>query len=366
MGHPIGYARTRDGVNIAFTELGRGEPLIYLTSLPWSNFAVGFSNPLTSLHPEEVARAVRLIVYDARGCGLSDHGVADLTLDGFARDIDAVAEATGHERFSLYGSADASRVMIHYAATHPERVKRLVLWVPSVSASRLGRDAGLRMIASLAGDWELYIRTVSHAVVGSWDADRAPYAAAWADVMRASIRQDEFGRFREAMRGHDVSADLPRVQAPTLVLGREDVMAYTVEVVREVAAGIPSARLVVTPGNWLLPCTGDDVTREVVRFMRMTDGAISGGAQLPEPRDERVVSPSPNGSTPALSTRELEVLALLAEGMTNAQIAEALVVAPATVSRHVHNLLNKLGMNRRAEAAVYAARHGLAESGSTA
>ena len=68
----------------------------------------------------------------------------------------------------------------------------------------------------------------------------------------------------------------------------------------------------------------------------------------------------------ALSPRELEVLALLSEGMTNAQIADALVVAPATASRHVHNILNKLGMSRRAEAAVYAARHGLAESAARA
>ncbi|HEY7802412.1 MAG TPA: alpha/beta fold hydrolase [Dehalococcoidia bacterium] len=366
MGYPIRYARTSDGVNIAYTELGAGEPLIYLTALPWSNFAVGFSNPLTSLHPEAVAEAVRLIVYDARGCGLSDHGVDDLTLDGFARDIDAVAHASGHERFALYGSADASRVMIHYAAVHPERVTRLVLWVPSVSPSRLQNDDRLRAVTSLAArDWELYLRTLSHAVVGGWDADRAPFAAAFADMMRGSIRQDEFVRFRDAMRTHDVSGDLAAVQAPTLVLGREDVMLYTVPVVREVAAGISSARLVVSPGNWLLPCTADDVTREVVRFMRMEEPALPE-MTLRTPAHSEPMPSTRNGNGVALSPRELEVLALLSEGMTNAQIADALVVAPATASRHVHNILNKLGMSRRAEAAVYAARHGLAESAARA
>ncbi len=367
MSYQIRYARTTDGVNIAYTELGQGEPLVYLTALPWSNFAVGFSNPLTSLHPEAVAEAVRLIVYDARGCGLSDHAVDDLTLAAFARDIDAVTQAAGHERFALYGSADASRVMIHYAAVHPERVTRLVLWVPSVSPSRLQSDAGLRAVTSLAArDWDLYLRTLSHAVVGGWDADRAPFAAAFADVMRGSIRQDEFFRFRDAMRTHDVTDDLAAVQAPTLVLGREDVISYTVPVVREVAAGIPSARLVVSPGNWLLPCTGDDVTREVVRFMRMQAPELPEIALRRTQPSEPTAWPPRNGIGVALSPRELEVLALLSEGMTNAQIADALVVAPATASRHVHNILNKRGMSRRAEAAVYAARHGLAESAARA
>jgi pimeloyl-ACP methyl ester carboxylesterase/DNA-binding CsgD family transcriptional regulator len=363
MPYPIRYARTDDRVNIAFCELGEGEPLIYLTALPWCNFSVGFSNPQTIRHQEEVAEAVRLIVYDARGCGLSDHDAADLTLDGFVRDIDAVADAAGHDRFAIYGSADASRVMIHYAVMRPERVTRLILWVPSVSSARLREDAGLRSVTSLADrDWELYLRTLSHAVVGGWDAERAPYAAAFADMMRGSIRPDEFVRFRTAMRTHDVTADLGAVQAPTLVLGREDVMAYTVPVVREVAAGIPSAQLVVSPGNWLLPCTGDDVTREVVRFMHRQDAALPETPVRSVGRGEQVASQMDRTDHDArLSPRELEVLTLLSHGKTNAEIADVLFVAPATASRHVHNILNKLGMSRRAEAAAYAARRGFAE-----
>ncbi len=53
----------------------------------------------------------------------------------------------------------------------------------------------------------------------------------------------------------------------------------------------------------------------------------------------------------ALSARELQVLALLSHGKMNAEIAGDVVVAPATAARHVHNILNKLGMSHRAEAA---------------
>ena len=61
----------------------------------------------------------------------------------------------------------------------------------------------------------------------------------------------------------------------------------------------------------------------------------------------------------ALSAREREVLALVAAGKTNREIAEKLVVAEATAARHVHNILNKLDLANRVEAATWAARHGL-------
>jgi DNA-binding NarL/FixJ family response regulator len=308
-----------------------------------------------------------MIVYDARGTGLSDHDADDLTLDGFVRDIDAVAKASGHERFSLYGSLDSSRVMIRYAAQRPERVARLVLWLPSVSPERLRGDPGLRAVTSLASrDWELYISTLSHAVIGGWDAERAPFAAGYAEVMRHSLRQHEFPRFLDAMREHDVSADLARVQAPTLVLAREDASSYTVPVVREVAAGIPGARLVVVPGNWLLPCTDEEMpgevktSREIISFM--TEQKARTAEQPIAPAHNGHNGHTPNDGASQLSPREREVLALLSQGKTNAQIAAHLVVAPATASRHVHNILQKLGMNRRAEAAAYAARAGLAEA----
>jgi pimeloyl-ACP methyl ester carboxylesterase/DNA-binding CsgD family transcriptional regulator len=362
MPYPIRYARTADGVNVAYLDLGSGEPLIYLPSLPWANAAMMLERPLVSRHPEELATVLRLLPYDPRGCGLSDHDAEDLTLDGFVRDIDAVADAAGLECFALYGSADGSRVAIRYAAERPERVSKLVLWVPSVSPERLWDDPVMAVLRSLRRqDWETYLRTVAHAVVGGWDAERAPYAAAFAEVMAGSMRPDEFPRFARAMREHDVQADLGRVQAPTLVLTRDQVALYSLPVVREVAAGIPGARLVVSPGNWLLPCTDDAVTREIASFMGAeqpaavaTSGASDGA---PYPFD----AAHTDGAS-VLSAREVEVLALVAEGMTNAQIADQLVVAPATASRHVHNILTKLGMSRRAEAAAYAAMKGLTQA----
>jgi two-component system response regulator DevR len=67
----------------------------------------------------------------------------------------------------------------------------------------------------------------------------------------------------------------------------------------------------------------------------------------PPPEDERLAG---------LSPQERRILALLADGMTNRQIADQLYLAEKTVKNYVSNLLMKLGMHRRTEAAVFAAR----------
>jgi DNA-binding NarL/FixJ family response regulator len=73
----------------------------------------------------------------------------------------------------------------------------------------------------------------------------------------------------------------------------------------------------------------------------------------------RVPANTAEGPLGELSGRELEVLALVAEGLTNQQIAERLVLSEHTVNRHVANILGKLGLHSRAAAASLAGRHGL-------
>jgi DNA-binding NarL/FixJ family response regulator len=66
-----------------------------------------------------------------------------------------------------------------------------------------------------------------------------------------------------------------------------------------------------------------------------------------------------DGPLAALSRRELEVLDLVAQGLTNRDIAARLVLSEHTVNRHVANILRKLGLGSRAAAASLAGRHGL-------
>ena len=88
----------------------------------------------------------------------------------------------------------------------------------------------------------------------------------------------------------------------------------------------------------------------------LLDPAVTGKvlerlARLSAREDERAVED--------ISDREKEVLALVARGLTNRQIAEELVIAENTARNHVSRILEKLGLSRRSEAAAFAAQHGL-------
>jgi DNA-binding NarL/FixJ family response regulator len=78
-------------------------------------------------------------------------------------------------------------------------------------------------------------------------------------------------------------------------------------------------------------------------------------------RNARATRPAEavNGPLGDLSRRELEVLDLVAQGLTNRTIATRLVLSEHTVNRHVANILRKLGLSSRAAAASLAGRHGL-------
>jgi DNA-binding NarL/FixJ family response regulator len=113
---------------------------------------------------------------------------------------------------------------------------------------------------------------------------------------------------------------------------------------------LPHADLVTLPGNTHLPWHGDGdaVLRVVAPFL-----GIEGP---PAPPSE---ASADTGTLGELSAREREVLVLVAAGLSDAQIAERLVISPHTVHRHVANILAKLRRPTRAAAAAAAARAGL-------
>jgi DNA-binding CsgD family transcriptional regulator/tetratricopeptide (TPR) repeat protein len=140
------------------------------------------------------------------------------------------------------------------------------------------------------------------------------------------------------------------------------------------------ARLLLAEGRpaereraWALLDRALDVARElgmaalaeqaaVLRATTAAPGQPSGpGAVTANGRSRPAVAGQPDAGrlAPALTRREREVVALLAAGLTNRQIAERLVVGDRTVEMHVSNLLAKLGLTSRAQAAIWAHEHGL-------
>jgi len=116
--------------------------------------------------------------------------------------------------------------------------------------------------------------------------------------------------------------------------------------------------------GYLTKDSGADQIRRAVE-------TVHGGGALLDPLVQRrlldrvrgVHNKAPAGPPHELTQREVEVIRLISQGLSNAEIAERLVVSEATVKTHVNNILAKTELRDRAQAVAYAFRYGLAEEG---
>jgi len=112
-GPALNYARTSDGLTLAYQVLGRGPVLVWLPSL--SNLLAQWRVPVLRAAYLELARSMTLVLYDGRGTGSSDRRVdtADLGLDAHLRDLDAVLSAAGSRRPRCSGTTTRRRRRSH-------------------------------------------------------------------------------------------------------------------------------------------------------------------------------------------------------------------------------------------------------------
>jgi len=105
-----------------------------------------------------------------------------------------------------------------------------------------------------------------------------------------------------------------------------------------------------------------DMVRSVLRDETALSPAIAGRL-VAEFREgggaSKVTSPEPPADEPSITRRELEILQLVAEGLSNKEIGKRLWITEGTVKNHVHNALEKLHMTNRIQAAAYIVRQGL-------
>jgi pimeloyl-ACP methyl ester carboxylesterase len=100
---PIQYARTADGVHIAYWTLGGGPPLLVLPGLGSSHLELELSQPLHRAQHETLAGQMQVLRYDVRNCGLSDRNVEAAGFDEQYRDMVAVIDAAGADRVAFRG-----------------------------------------------------------------------------------------------------------------------------------------------------------------------------------------------------------------------------------------------------------------------
>jgi len=251
----IQYAQTKDGVNIAFWTLGKGQPLVHMPSLPWSHIQQEWEMPGYRRWYERLAEKRMLVRYDGRGSGLSDRDVTDYSLDAHLSDLEAVVDRLSLENLALFGGFNTGPVAITYAARHQERVSRLVLWCTWARTSDAYQSPQLQAFRALRGeDWETYTETVSHASVGWSEPEEARRMAAY---LRECVTQEAAQAAYGAIHEFDVRALLLQVRSPSLVLHRRQLRLPEVDVARGLVSRMPDARLALLEGTSLMPYVGD-------------------------------------------------------------------------------------------------------------
>ena len=334
----IRYTRTDDDVDLAYWRLGRGSVLIHSPNVQLGHAGAEWSVPGMRRWYEALARHFTVVRFDHRGGGLSSRAGGGQSIDALVQDIDAVAAETSPQPFVLLGWLSGGLPAIAYAARYPSRVSHLVLWCSFARNADHGLAPRLGALFQMAAtDWELFTESISQAALGWRDADAA---RRWAAVLRDATTPDEFRAFLEARREWDVADRLGQVRAPTLILHDRSNALASEERSRELASSIPGASLFICDTVDGTP--GDDALAAVLALAGLDVGRAGGLAEL----------------TP----REREVLGLVVEGATNAQIAERLFISVDTVTRHLTHVYAKTGTRSRAQAVRYALERGLSGS----
>jgi DNA-binding CsgD family transcriptional regulator len=183
-------------------------------------------------------------------------------------------------------------------------------------------------------DWGAATESWAWLAFGSTEAEQV---RALAEHTRACLHQADFLRMVAYEQETDLRRELCGIKAETLVISHSSFARLAPdETARELVHLIPLARVVGVTNR-------KERVEAIATFLAEADG--------------QPLATSPPGSIP-MTEREVEVLTLLAHGLTNRDIAERMTLSPRTVDSHVVNIYRKLGMSRRAEAVAYAIRNG--------
>jgi DNA-binding winged helix-turn-helix (wHTH) protein/pimeloyl-ACP methyl ester carboxylesterase len=240
-----------DGLNIAYQVSGGGELDIVLVPGFISHLEIDWEDPRHAAFLDRLGTFGRLIRFDKRGTGMSDRpsGVPDL--ETRMHDVLAVMDAVGSGRATLFGYSEGGPMSVLFAAAHPERVSRLVLYSSYAKRTRTPDYPWAQTAEDRADHADHLVST------WDWESDmlmRCPSADAqmrawWGRRSRAATTPATLRALMDMNALVDVRDALPAVRVPTLVLHRRGDQVVRVENGRYLADHIPDARLVELDGD---------------------------------------------------------------------------------------------------------------------
>ena len=322
---------------------GSGPPLVRIAT--WlTHLESDWESPIWSHWLRRLGETHTVVRYDERGCGLSDPGVGELSVDTWVADLAAVVDAAGLERFDLLGVSQGAAIAVAYAARHAQRVARLVLYGGYARGRRVRgqQDQEDALVAAIRAGWNTDDPAFRHVFSMLFLPHGSPEQMAWYDeLLRASTTVDAAIALFRARGGVDVVDSAGAVKARTLVMHARADHVVPVQEGRLLAKLIPNAELVLLDSENHILLADEPAWEQFLSALR-----DFLGVQLPAP------SAPPAGE---LSAREIDVLELVAAGLTNAAIAQRQFISIHTVKQHISNIYIKLELTKksaRASAAV--------------
>jgi len=352
----IRFCIGHDGARLAWALHGSGPPVIVVTC--WlSHLQHDWRSPVWRHFLEDLGRFCTLVRYDERGFGLSDWAVSDFSLEARYADLEAIVRATGFDRFALLGMSGTAPAAMAYAARHPERVTRLILYgagsgrAPDFSPDEQAEEDTYQSMIRVgwAKEDPLFRRVFTRQFIPDANEEQMRW---FDDLQRTSTSTQNALASRRDRLTTDVADELPAIRVPTLVLHARRDHATNFSDAVEVAGRIPDARLVELDSNNHILLEDEPAwstfVDEVRAFLEPDKRTADGGRPI---------------LVETLSPREVDVLRLAADGRTNDEIASDLGLSTRTVERHLSNAYAKLGLTGRAARAAAVAevlRRGLA------
>lgn len=339
--------------DVAWAELGNGAPVL-IGGWWMSHLLRDWEYPPFRAFVSEIARHRRVIRMDPPGSGLSRSRETPDSLGPHVDAVSAVLDAAGVDEVTFMAGSSGCPVAVEFAARYPERVRRLVLAGSYLDGASVAGPADREALVQLVrSSWGVSSRVMSDIFYpGATPAQRRAYIA----HQRASAAPHAAAAALEAVYRLDAREPAADVRAPTLVLHRRGDRAIRLALGVATAQAIPGAHLEVLDGDAHHPWHGDAAAflRRAMAFDGVAESQVHVPADIADPERSRR---GRLGSASPLSAREHEVLLLVAQGRTDAQIASELFLSVHTVHRHVANARTKLGVTSRAAAAAWAVAH---------
>jgi pimeloyl-ACP methyl ester carboxylesterase/DNA-binding CsgD family transcriptional regulator len=359
MDQTIRFVTSSDGVKLAYAVSGNGPPL--LKTANWLNhLEFDWQSPVWNHWFTQFSTHNTMYRYDIRGSGLSDWTDNKLSFEDQVADLECVADAAGLEKFALLGISQGASVAIEYAVRHPERVTHLVIhggfargWMLRGPESERAGRAWVELVRVGWGTkrTDAYRRMFAELFIPCATEEQMDW---FAEMQRRSTKPELAARIMESSGAIDVMDRLRLVRTPTLVTHPRGDVIVPFDQGRLIAGGIANARFVeLDSGNHLLL----ENEPSWQKFRQAVGEFLGWPREAPQRRaGDR---PAESEDLASLTSREREILGLVASGASNQAIADQLFISEKTVRNHLTAIFDKIGVSSRSQAIVFARDRGM-------